>query len=264
MRFVGLEKAYLRMMYYDLLVGQNKAYYEHSLRKTAQRIEQVTVASTGIFIWRIYGLRPTIRYLVGLILALMAQRLFLFAMGRKTGTKQASLADVLTLCRASTGSVLAGLVASGIRDRTGSAGRIGWSLILLGATASDWLDGPLARRVGATRLGSALDIEADSWLTLWSAASAVAWGDLPRLCLLPPVLRFLDPLVDLRRGKLPQGGGPWWSRLTGSGQMVLFLTALAPIDWRWRKRTLVRVALPVSGGQGLAIIVLLARKIQAK
>src|ERR1700687_4944440 len=110
MRFVGLEKAYLRMMYCDLLVGQNKSYYEHSLRKTAQRIEQVTVASTGIFIWRIYGLRPTIRYLVGLILALMAQRLFLFAVGRKTGTKQASLADVLTLCRVSAGSVLAGLV----------------------------------------------------------------------------------------------------------------------------------------------------------
>jgi hypothetical protein len=46
--------------------------------------------------------------------------------------------------------------------------------------------------------------------------------------------------------------------------MVLFLTALAPIGWRWRKRTLVLVALPVSSGQGLAIIVLLARKIQAK
>lgn len=264
MGFVDLEKAYLHMMYYDLLARQNKAYYERSLRRTARSIEQVTVASTGAFIWRVYGLRSTIRYLVGLIPALMAQRLFLFAMGRKTGTKRASLADVLTLYRASAGSVLAGLVASGIRDRTGSVGRVGWSLILLGATASDWLDGPLARRVGATRLGSALDIEADSWLTLWSAASAVAWGDLPRLCLLPPVLRYLDPLVDLRRGKLPQGGGPWWSRLTGSGQMVLFLTALAPASWRWRKRTLDIAVLPVSGGQSIAIIVLLARKIRAK
>jgi phosphatidylglycerophosphate synthase len=141
---------------------------------------------------------------------------------------------------------------------------MGWSIILLGATASDWLDGPLARRFGASKLGGALDIEADSWLTLWSSASAVAWGDLPRLCLLPPILRYLDPLVDVRRGRLPHGGGPGWSRLTGSSQMVLFLTALAPIDWRGRKRTLSLAALPVSAGQSLALIVLLARKLRAK
>lgn len=263
-RFIGLEKAWLCKMNSEMLFDQNKASYKRSLRQIAQRIELVTIASTGIFIWRTYGLRSTSRYLVGLILALTAQRLFLSAMVRKTRTNQASLADVLTLCRASAGSALAGLVASGIRDRAGKAGRMSWSMILLGATVSDWLDGPLARRVGATQLGSVLDIEADSWLTLWSAATAVAWGDLPGLCLLPPMLRYLDPLVDLRRGKLPQGGGPWWSRLTGSGQMVLFLTALAPIDWRWRKRTLFLAALPVSGGQGLVILVLLAKKIHAK
>jgi len=127
---------------------------------------------------------------------------------RDTGEKQEWLADVLTLSRATTGAVLAGLVASGIRDRTGIAGRLSWSMLLLGVTALDWLDGPLARHAGATRLGSVLDIEADSWLTLWSAACATAWGDLPRWCLLPPILRYLDPLLDLRRGKLPRGGGP--------------------------------------------------------
>jgi phosphatidylglycerophosphate synthase len=237
---------------------------ESSIKQTEQKIELATVASTGIFILCNYGLRSTFRYLVGLILALTAQRMYLSAMVRKTGARQVSLADVLTLCRASAGSVMAGLVTSGIRDRTGRAGQMSWSMILLGATASDWLDGPLARRVGASRLGSVLDIEADSWLTLWSAASAVAWGDLSRLCLLPPMLRYLDPLMDLRRGKLPQGGGPWWSRLTGSSQMVLFLTALSPFGWRWRKRTIDIAALPASGGQSIAIIVLLARKIRAK
>jgi phosphatidylglycerophosphate synthase len=252
------------MPYADPPASRNKGPDERSLRQTAQSIELVTAASTGFFIWRSYGLRSTIRYLCGLLLALMAQQRFLTALVRKTGVDQASLADVLTLCRASTASALAGLVASGIRDRTGKAGRMGWSMILLGATALDWLDGPLARRFGASPLGSALDIEADSWLTLWSAASAVAWGDLPRLCMLPPILRYLDPLVDVRRGRLPHGGGPWWSRLTGTGQMVLFLTALAPINWRWRKRTLSLAALPVSGGQGVAIIVLLARKLRAK
>ncbi|HKF37029.1 MAG TPA: CDP-alcohol phosphatidyltransferase family protein, partial [Ktedonobacteraceae bacterium] len=149
-----------------------------------------------------------------------------------------------------------------IRDRTGVAGRLSWSIILLGATGLDWLDGPLARCAGATLLGSVLDIEADSWLTLWSAASAVAWGDLPRWCLLPPTLRYLDPLVDLHRGKFPRGGGPWWSRLTGTSQMVLFLTALAPLNGQGRKQALAIVTLPVSSAQGAAILVLLIRKIR--
>ena len=181
---------------------------------------------------------------------------------RKTGTQKASLADVLTLSRAATGAVLAGLVASGIRDRTGMAGRLSWSLVLVTATVCDWLDGPLARHVGATPLGSVLDIEADSWLTLWSAVSAATWGNLPYWCLLPPILRYLDPLLDLQRNKLPHGGGPWWSRLTGTAQMLLFLTALAPIDRRWRRQVLATAALPVSIGQGVALIVLLTRKIQ--
>lgn len=252
------------MTYDDLFAEQHSVSSEYTIRQTAQKIELVTVASTGIFILRVYGLRSTIRYLVGLILALAAQHMYVTAMMRKTGAGQASLADMLTLWRTSAGSALAGLVASGIRDRTGRAGQMSWSLILLGATVSDWLDGPIARRVGTTRLGSVLDIEADSWLTLWSAASAVAWGDLRYLCLLPPMLRYVEPLVDLRRGRLPQGGGPWWSRLTGSSQMILFLTALAPINWRWRKRVLAFTQLPVSVGQGIAIIVLLARKIRAK
>ena len=170
---------------------------------------------------------------------------------------------MLTLSRATTGAVLAGLVASGIRDRTGTAGRLSWSMLLLGVTALDWLDGPLARHAGATRLGSVLDIEADSWLTLWSAACATAWGDLPRWCLLPPILRYLNPLLDLRRASSHvEEAGPWWSRLTGTGQMVLFLTALAPVDGRWRKQALAVAALPVSGGQSVAVIVLLARKRQ--
>ena len=245
-------------------VAQHSASSAGNLRQTAQKIELATMVSTGIIIWRAYGLRSTVRYLAGLMLALTAQRTFLSAMMRKTGAQQASLADVLTLSRAATGAVLAGLVASGIRDRTGMAGQLSWSMSLLGATALDWLDGPLARHVSATPLGGVLDIEADSWLTLWSAAGAVAWGDLPRWCLLPPILRYLDPLVDLQRGKLPRGGGPWWSRLSGTGQMGVFLTALAPIDGRWRQQGLAVAALPVSVGQSVAVIVLLARKIQAK
>jgi len=203
------------------------------------------------------------RYLAGVMLAMKVQRIFLAAMIRKTGPEQVSPADVMTLSRGSASAVLAGLVASGIRDRTGLAGRLSWSLILLEASAVDWLDGPLARKFGSTRLGGVMDIEADSWLTLWSAVCAAAWGDLPRWCLLPPIIRYLGPILDLRRGRLPHGGGPWWSRLTGTAQMVLFLAALAPLKDSWRARVMRAVrlaALPVSAGQGVAIVVLLWRK----
>jgi phosphatidylglycerophosphate synthase len=229
------------------------------------RMIELTIAlSTGLAIWRVYGLRATIRYLVGLVLAMKTEHAFLAAMIRKTGSSKATLADVMTLSRGASAAVLAGLVVSGIRDREGLAGKLGWSLILLEATAVDWLDGPLARKLGSSPLGAVMDIETDSWLTLWSAISAAAWGDLPRWCLLPPIARYLDPTLDLSRGKLPHGGGPWWSRLTGTAQMALFLAALAPLKGRGRETVMKAVkvaALPVSVGQGAAIMVLLVRKI---
>ncbi len=133
-------------------------------------------------------------------------------------------------------------------------------MLLLGAT--DWLDGSLARRIGSTQLGGALDIEADSWLILWSAASAVTRGDLPGWYLLPPMLRYLDPFLSLRCGNLPQGGGPWWSRLAGACQAALLLAALAPFEGRQLRRILSLAAGPVSAGQCAALLVLLARKVQ--
>lgn len=227
-------------------------------------IELLAALSTALAIWRVYGLMATIRYLIGFALAIKTQHLFLAAMIDQTGTRSASLADVMTLSRATTGALLVGLVASGIRDRTGMAGKLSWSLILLEATAVDWLDGPLARRIGPSQLGGVLDIESDSWLTLWTAICANEWADLPRWCLLPPLLRYLDPMLDLSRGKLPRGGGPWWSRLTGTSQMILFLAALAPLTGKRRERIMKLVklaALPVSVGQGAAIVALLGKKL---
>jgi phosphatidylglycerophosphate synthase len=231
-----------------------------SLKHSVRLVELIAAVPTTLVIWRAYGLRSTIRYLAGLMMALAAQRTFLSAMIRKIGPEQSSLADTLTLSRAATGAVLAGLVTSGIRDRKGIAGKIGWLMPLLGVT--DWLDGSLARQAGPTRLGGVLDIEADSWLTLWSAAGAVAWGELPGWCLLPPIIHYLEPLLALKHGKLPQGGGPWWYRIVGASQMGLLILALAPIDWHRRKQILAAASLPVSCGQCAAIVVLLARKLQ--
>lgn len=217
-------------------------------------VDVLIAVPTTLIIWKTYGLRKTIPYLVGLKVALVTQHTFISTVIRKIGPEHTTLADLLTLSRAVIGGVLAGLVSSGIRDRKGVAGWIGMLMPLLGATASDWLDGPLARYAGPTRLGSVLDIEADSWLTYWTALGAITWGGLPAWCLLPPVLRYLEPLLALMHGKLPEGGGLWWTRVTGTSQMVLFFVALIPIDFQKRKQLLTIVALPVSSAQCVAIL----------
>jgi phosphatidylglycerophosphate synthase len=241
------------LLRYNVLSKRNLTY-------SIRLVDLMVAVPTTLVIWRAYGLRKTIRYLVGLTLALVAQRAFLSAIIHKIGTEQSSLADALTLSRGANGAVLAGLMTSGIRDRKGIAGWIGWLMPLFGVT--DWLDGTLARCAGPTRLGGVLDIEADSWLTLWSAAGAVAWGNLPRWCLLPPIIHYLEPLLALMQGKLPEGGGPWWYRIAGASQMGVLIGTLAPFDWRLRKQILTAASLPVSIGQCAAICVRLARKLR--
>jgi len=262
---IDLEKGHIRLdndgFIQQLLLNYN-ILSKGKLIYSVRLIDLLVAVPTTLVIWRAYGLIKAIRYLVGLTIALAIQRAFISAMIRKIGPEQPTLADLLTISRAATGAVLAGLVTSGIRDRKGIAGWIGLLLPLLGATASDWLDGPLARYAGPTRLGGVLDIEADSWLTLWSAAGAITWGDLPAWSILPPILRYLDPLHALMHGKLPQGGGPWWSRMTGTSQMILFFVALTPLDFQKRKQLLTTLALSVSSAQCAAVIVLLIRKLR--
>ena len=68
-----------------------------------------------------------------------------------------------------------------------------WIALLYGAIVSDWLDGPIARRLGTSEVGAMFDIEADSWLTLCSSAAAVTWGGLPTYVVAPPIARFQIP-----------------------------------------------------------------------
>lgn len=262
---IDLEKGHI-LLDNDGLIQQLLLNYnilsKGKLIYSVRLIDLLVAVPTTLVIWRAYGLTKAIRYLVGLTIALAIQRAFISAMIRKIGPEQSTLADLLTISRATTGAVLAGLVTSGVRDRKGIAGWIGLLMPLLGATTTDWLDGPLARYAGTTRVGGVLDIEADSWLTLWAAAGAIIWGDLPAWSILPPVVRYLDPLHTLIHGKLPQGGGPWWCRVTGTSQMGLFFVALTPIDFQKRKQLLTAVALPVSSAQCAAILVLLIKKLR--
>jgi phosphatidylglycerophosphate synthase len=219
----------------------------------------VAAGLTAAAMRRSYGRKPGLRFAAGTLTALSAQHLALDRLMRRTGVSRVSAADLLTLSRATAGSVLAGLAASGVRDRLGTQDRLGWLAVIWGE-ASDMFDGRLARRAGASGMGKTLDIESDSWLNLWSAASATAWAGLPRWCLLPPVLGYIHPLLELRDGRLPVGGGPWWGRLAGGAQNVFLFLALAPTGGRLRDRGMRASWLPVDAGQLAAIAVALIRR----
>ncbi|HEV2235384.1 MAG TPA: CDP-alcohol phosphatidyltransferase family protein [Ktedonobacterales bacterium] len=204
-----------------------------------------------------YGAAAGLRGALGMLAALIAQDRFTVWLRRRVGPERATLADALTFCRAAAGMALAGIVASGVRDRPGAAGWIGWMVMVVGATACDWLDGPLARKLGPTRTGGALDIEADSWVTLWSAAAAMAWGGLPWWVLVAPLLRYAHPVLDVLGGGLPTGGGPWWGRVTGAAQMALCFAALAPVQSAARDAVVVIATTPVAAAQCAAMLVML-------
>lgn len=200
------------------------------------------------------GLRFAAFLMGACLLAVLALRL----LRQRIGPEPNRLATVLTLSRLVTGCALAAFVLAGPRDRLQVAAIVLWVLVVLTATVSDWLDGPLSRREGATRLGRTLDIESDSWLTLWSAAAAILLGGLPWICLLPPVVRYIHPYLALRAGKLPVGGGPWWSRATGVAQMVLLMAGFAPITGSLRDTILAIAIWPISLAQLVTMLALLA------
>jgi phosphatidylglycerophosphate synthase len=127
-----------------------------------------------------------------------------------------------------------GLTVSGIRDRRGFAGWLGWGALLYGSILCDWLDGPIARRLGTSEMGALLDLESDSWLTLAAATSAVAWGDLPVTVTGPPVLRYTLMFAALRNTRYAElhVNEPRWVRVGGIVQMLLFIAALAPFGGR--------------------------------
>lgn len=223
--------------------------YPGDLRRTQGIVIVALGVPVAVLVGMHYPAPALLRFLIGYGAAVAAQIMFIGAMARRIGQERSSIADLLTLCRAGGASLLAGLVASGLHDRAGLAGILGLAIAVVCMSVSDWLDGPLARMLGPTQLGAVLDIEADSWLTLWSAAAVIAWGGLPVLVLVPPMLHYVHPVLALRAGKLPAGGGPWWTRVTGSAQMLLFALALLPWQGATRDLSMIWLAYPISIAQ---------------
>jgi hypothetical protein len=185
-----------------------------------------------------------LRFVSAMGIGAVAQAALVTAIRRHVGTAALTAADHLTLLRAAVATGLIALAASGLPDRSGSLRWVGVGATVT-AIIADWFDGPLARRVGPTRLGAVLDIEADSLLTLGLAICAVRMGRLPLVSLLPPVARYADPIIAFRRGETFTGDGPWWCRVTGGAQMIVLLAAISP----WsppRDGRLHRLALPVA------------------
>lgn len=129
--------------------------------------------------------------------------------------RRAVAADLLTLSRAATA---VWLLAAAL---TGRGLRAAWAGLVLGCTVTDWLDGPLARRGGLSRYGAALDVEADSMLTLAAAYTAHRRGRLGAWVLIAPLLRY--PLAT-RRLDRPS----CWRRAAGVAQMIALCAALSP------------------------------------
>src|SRR4030081_3353841 len=169
---------------------------------------------------RSYGSKAGARFAAGSMLATLAQQSLV---GIGAARKNASLTavDAMTLSRGVASAVPVGLLTSGVGRRNGLAGSLGWGSLVYGSIVCDWLDGPIARRLGATsELGALLDLDSDSWLTLAAASSASAWGGLPGYCMAAPLARYALLLAALR--KIPYErvyvDEPAWARPFGIAQ----------------------------------------------
>jgi phosphatidylglycerophosphate synthase len=179
-----------------------------------------------------------------MVSALMVQQVLVGALVARHHRHRLNLVDCMTLTRGLAASLLCGLMGSGVRDRSGVAGWMGWLGLLYGAILCDWLDGPIARRYGTSETGAILDREADSWLTLCAAGGAVKWGDLPLHVTAAPLLRYALLFHGLRSRPHADlhGNEPAWVRQVGIVQMLLFIAAMAPFRGSVTSRLLNLVA----------------------
>lgn len=207
-----------------------------------------------------YGRTAARRLSAGMLVALGAQQVVVACVLRRKPHCLGAV-DLMTLSRGVASALLLGLVASGVRDRRGPAGRLGWCSIVYGAIVCDWLDGPLARRSRTSEAGAIFDLEADSWLTLCTALATTAWGRLPLVVTIPAILRYpaVFHLVSRTGYARATSDDPPWARRVGIAQMALFLAALAPFGGRVTQKV-VRVAVPLETAVQLVCLAVLYRR----
>jgi len=220
-------------------------------------------AASSAGMWRRYGRTAGVRFASGSLAAVLIQQA-LVGVAVKRKRVRLTLVDAMTLSRGLAAAFLVGLVVSGVRHRGGVAGWLGWCSMVYGSIVCDWLDGPIARRMQTTSdLGTLLDLEGDSWLTLAAGASAATWGGLPGYCLAAPVVRYAFLLSAVRTMPYSRifSDEPPWARHTGIAQGALFTAALAPFGGRITRSAL-RLATPVIAFTQLAVMILLYRRLR--
>ena len=138
--------------------------------------------------------------------------------------------DAVTLSRGVAASIVGASALAGPRGRRSYAARMAWPLAVSGSTLTDWIDGPLARRRrrGPTRLGRALDLELDSWLTLATTFAGTRLGTLDAICLVTPSLRYLAMASRISYEDVHAVGKSDRARNLGITQMALALASFAP------------------------------------
>ena len=195
---------------------------------------------------RHYGRMAAARFAAGSMVAILAQHALVGIAASRRGARLSAV-DAITLSRGAAAALLLGIHTSGVRCRAGFAGWLGWASLVYGSVVCDWLDGPIARRLGTTSpLGTLLDLEGDSWLTLVTASSAVTWGGLPGYCVVAPLARYGLLIEAMRRIPYERVymDEPAWARPIGIAQMSLFTAALAPFGAAGT-RLVIRLATPI-------------------
>jgi phosphatidylglycerophosphate synthase len=160
------------------------------------------------------------------------------AHGFLTARRQFGLAAYLTMSRGGVAALLVGLVRAFPTPPPRQVAWTAFAAVLWSVTVSDWIDGPIARRFGSALGGTRVDLEADSWLTLWVAIAGVRWQRLPRVALAAPLLRYGVVALTLIRGSYASAdlGSTWWGKGAGVAQMAALLLGLAPLpEGRLRK-----------------------------
>ena len=148
-------------------------------------------------------------------------------------------ANAVTLARLGVSPLLLVIIASGGASWPALAG---WVLL----TASDGIDGYIARRQGVTSSGAFLDPLADKVLVLGALAALVARGDL--WWLPAALIAVREVAVSVFRSRLAQRGvsvpARWWAKVKTVVSELAIGFALLPIttDAQWFYKGLIWVA----------------------
>jgi phosphatidylglycerophosphate synthase len=177
------------------------------------------------------GIAPTI-WIVGAAWGAGAMAL-LYVFGRRlhVTTRSALVPDTLTAVRALTAVALLTCVGSG--SAAGATGSVLWALtiVLLAVELTDFLDGRIARQIGASEFGATWDMECDALFTLALAVTAYHLTDLSAFVLAIGAMRYVYVVLWRYDGDPPRYPRVYkvYAKTVAATIVVTLIVVLAPI-----------------------------------